>query len=212
MKQELILTIGRRIGAGGLAVAKELSARLDAKMYDKELLAEAARSSGLSPEVFIPSDEKPRKRGLAALFSSRGYGPLTESMSHRSVLGDDNLFSLQSEVMHTLAEQHPRTIFVGRCADYILRDCPNLFSVFITAPLEQRTEMLARAWEVSPEAARKRIEQEEKRRADYYNYFTFQKWGDSASYDLCIDAAAVGGNEAVVEVILFALRKRGLID
>ena len=208
----MILTIGRRIGAGGLAVAKMLAERLDAKMYDKELLAEVAKASGLSPEVFLPSDEKPRKRGLAALFSSRGYGPLTESMSHRSVLGADTLFSMQSEVMHALVKEHPRTIFVGRCADYILRDCEDLFSVFITAPLEFRTEHLAQAWGVSPEAARKRIEQEESRRADYYNYFTFQKWGDSASYDLCIDAEAVGGLDNTAELILLALRRRGLID
>ena len=213
MKPTLILTIGRRIGAGGLAVAKLLAERLDAKMYDKELLAEVARASGLSPEVFAPSDERPRKRGLSSLFSgSRAFGPLTESMSHRTVLGDDTLFSLQSEVMHNLVQENPRTIFVGRCADYTLRDCENLFSVFITAPLEVRTEKLAADWNLSPEAARRRIEQEEKRRADYYNYFTFKQWGDSASYDLCIDVAAVGGPEGCVELILLALRKRGLID
>lgn len=211
MKREpFIITIGRQIGAGGLRVANLLSEQLDIPMYDKNLLAEVARESGLSPEVFFPSDERPRKRGFSSLFTGRTVSPLTESVAHRSYLGDDNLFALQSEVMHKLAAKGS-CIFVGRCADYILRDCPNLLNVFITAPLDERTERIAvdHGWTLP--VARRFIAQEERRRADYYNYFTFKKWGDSTSYDLCISAAGEEGREQAADLILFALRQRGLI-
>ena len=206
-----ILTIGRQIGAGGLRVATLLSERLDIPMYDKNLLAEMAKASGFSTEVFLSSDERPRKRGLSALFSgSRAMSPLNESLSQRAVLGDDNLFSVQSEVMHALAAKGS-CIFVGRCADYILRDCPNLLSVFITAPLDERAARVGADHGFSLPVARRFVSMEEKRRADYYNYFTFKKWGDSSSYDLCISAAGEDGRERAVELILLALRQRGFI-
>ena len=210
-KQTFILTIGRQIGAGGLRVANILSERLDIPMYDKNLLAEMAKASGFSTEIFLSSDERPRKRGLSALFSgSRAMSPLNESLSQRAVLGDDNLFSLQSEVMHSLAARGS-CIFVGRCADYILRDCPNLLSVFITAPLDERAARVGADHGFSLPVARRFVSMEEKRRADYYNYFTFKKWGDSSSYDLCISAAGEDGRDRAVELILFALRQRGFI-
>lgn len=210
-RSTFILTIGRQIGAGGLRVANLLSERLDIPMYDKNLLAEMAKASGFSTEIFLSSDERPRKRGLSALFSgSRAMSPLNESLSQRAVLGDDNLFSLQSEVMHTLAAKGS-CIFVGRCADYILRDCPNLLSVFISAPLDERAARVGADHGFSLPVARRFVSVEEKRRADYYNYFTFKKWGDSSSYDLCISAAGEDGRDRAVELILFALRQRGFI-
>ncbi len=210
-RSTFILTIGRQIGAGGLRVANLLSERLDIPMYDKNLLAEMAKASGFSTEIFLSSDERPRKRGLSALFSgSRAMSPLNESLSQRAVLGDDNLFSLQSEVMHSLAAKGS-CIFVGRCADYILRDCPNLLSVFISAPLDERAARVGADHGFSLPVARRFVSVEEKRRADYYNYFTFKKWGDSSSYDLCISAAGEDGRDRAVELILFALRQRGFI-
>ena len=210
-RSTFILTIGRQIGAGGLRVANLLSERLDIPMYDKNLLAEMAKASGFSTEIFLSSDERPRKRGLSALFSgSRAMSPLNESLSQRSVLGDDNLFSLQSEVMHSLAAKGS-CIFVGRCADYILRDCPNLLSVFITAPLDERAARVGADHGFSLPVARRFVSMEEKRRADYYNYFTFKKWGDSSSYDLCVSAAGENGRDQAAELILFALRQRGFI-
>lgn len=210
-RSTFILTIGRQIGAGGLRVANLLSERLDIPMYDKNLLAEMAKASGFSTDIFLSSDERPRKRGLSALFSgSRAMSPLNESLSQRAVLGDDNLFSLQSEVMHSLAAKGS-CIFVGRCADYILRDCPNLLSVFISAPLDERAARVGADHGFSLPVARRFVSVEEKRRADYYNYFTFKKWGDSSSYDLCISAAGEDGRDRAVELILFALRQRGFI-
>ena len=212
MKQQpFILTIGRQIGAGGLRVSTILSDRLGIPMYDKNLLAEMAKTSGFAPEVFQSSDEKPRKRGLATLFSNgRSVSPLNESLTQRSVLGDDNLFSLQSEVMHSLAAKGS-CIFVGRCADYILRDCPNLLSVFITAPLEERAARIAADHGFSLPVATRFVSMEEKCRADYYNYFTFKKWGDSSSYDLCISAAGEDGRNRAADLILYALRQRRFI-
>jgi len=210
-QKHFILTIGRRIGAGGLAVAHILSEQLGVKMYDKELLTEAAKACGLSPEVFAPSDEKPRKRGLLSLLTGGVLSPLTESMANRSYLGDDNLFALQSEVMRRIASEGS-CIFVGRCADYVLRDDPGIFNVFVTAPMEERVARVAADKNIEVAAARRMVEQAERSRADYYNYFTFKRWGDSASYDLCVDSSTAGGFEQTAEIILYVMRQRGLID
>ena len=189
-----IITVGRRIGAGGLQIAGMLSQRLGIQMFDRELMAEAAKEYGLDPEIFEKRDEK-STWNLKSLFGM-----------HNNLIMDEDMFKMQSEVMLRKAAEQD-CIFVGRCADYVLRDCPNLFSVFITAPLEYRVKRIAsiKGWDESQ--ARSWIEKSEKSRASYYNYYTFKTWGDSASYDLCINSEAVGGIENSVDLIIEAMEK-----
>ena len=103
-------------------------------------------------------------------------------------------------------------IIVGRCADYILRDEPRLVTVFICASLDTRVKRIMEGEKMSEEDARRYVEQGDRTRAAYYNYYTFKKWGDSASYDLCIDSSTLDDDlEKVVDLIRFYLKQRNLI-
>ena len=203
-----ILTIGRQIGAGGLTVARTLSQELSVEMYDKCLLEKVATASGLSPELFEKRDEKPHRLNLRGLFTGQLFS--ASASVARGGINDEELFKVQSDVMRDLASRGS-CIFVGRCAEYVLRDFPNLLSVFITAGMEERAKRIALERGIPEEEACQYIVRNEKRRSDYYNYFTFKKWGDSASYDLCISSSAVGGSSAVAQVIKDVMRLRGLL-
>ena len=109
----------------------------------------------------------------------------------------------------TLADEGP-CVFVGRCADYILRDHPKLFSIFITAPLQSRVQRVMKHHGFSEQQALKHIRRIESSRADYYNYYTFKKWGHSSSYDLCLDAEKVGGVQNALEIIKLAITRAGI--
>ena len=208
MEQNYVITIGRSIGAGGLGTTKALAAELGIKMYDKNLLLEVAHQSGLSPEIFEKKDEKASRSKLTSLFGFRSLLQGNGSITTDSIMNEESLFKIQSQVIRDLAERES-CIIVGRCADYILRDNPRCVSIFINAAPELRAERLVKDG-LDPDEARKKIETGDRKRAAYYNYYTFKKWGDSASYDICIDSGKLG-DEETVKVILDYLKIRNII-
>jgi Cytidylate kinase len=211
MESHLIISIGRQIGAGGLGVARLLAQEFGLKVYDKELLAEVARESGLDETCFEKRDEKSSRGVLGALQAFRSLFGVYNRAGSESVMNEDKLFQIQSEVMRGIAAKED-CIIVGRCADYILRDEPRLVTVFICADLETRVRRIMEGEKLSREDAMRYIEQGDRKRAAYYNYYTFKKWGDSASYDLCIDASTLDDDlEKVVDLIRFYLKQRNLI-
>ncbi|MBQ7222034.1 MAG: cytidylate kinase-like family protein [Bacteroidales bacterium] len=212
MKKNVIVTIGRSIGAGGLEVAKKLSDRISVEMFDRELILLAAKESGIDLSFLENNDEKPASKGKFFRFFGAKNSPYGNDMNggySNNILSDDRLFGIQSDVMLEIASKKS-CIFVGRCADYILRDCPNLFSVFIQADLEDRIARISQNRGITPEEAEKFIEKAERRRREYYNYYTFKQWGDSASYDLCLSTTCFGV-DGCVDMIIDGLTKKGLI-
>lgn len=204
-----IISIGRQVGAGGYDTARALANVLGVKVYDKELLAETARRSGLSPDCFEKSDEQQSRRGFHSFFGIRGSSHLNESLISHDIMSDDSLFRFQSDTIRQIAEEES-CIIIGRCADYVLRDNPGLVSVFISADLPSRIRRIMEGRGLSEPEAKKFVEQNERARADYYNYFTFKKWGDSSSYDLCIDSSKLGDDVSkVVSIILNYMEARG---
>lgn len=211
MESHLIISIGRQIGAGGLGLARRLSEEFGLKVYDKELLAEVARESGLDEACFAQRDEHSSRGMRTALQGFRSLFGAYNRAGTNTVMTEEQLFKIQSEVMQRIAAKED-CIFVGRCADYILRDEPRLVTVFIAADLESRVRNLMQVGGKTEEEARRFIETGDRKRAEYYNYYTFKKWGDSASYDLCIDASKLGNDiEKVVDLIKFYLKQRKLI-
>lgn len=209
MENNLIITIGRQIGAGGLETAGKLSREFGIRMLDRELLQEAAKESGISPEFFAHSDEK-SSRKLKGLFNFRLL-PGSGSQMNDSIMTDEDLFKIQSDAIRNVAAKES-CVIVGRCADYILRDHPRMVSVFISADVESRVRRICAGSGISPDEARQLIERVDKRRAEYYNYYTFKKWGDSSSYNLCIDSTKLGDDtDKVVEVIKFFMKQINLI-
>jgi cytidylate kinase len=211
MEPHLIISIGRQIGAGGLGVARRLSKEFGLKVYDKELLAEVARESGLDEACFVQRDEHSSRGMRTALQGFRSLLGVYNRAGTNTVMTEEQLFKIQSEVMQKIAAKED-CIFVGRCADYILRDEPRLVTVFIAADLESRVRNLMRVGGKSEEEARRFIETGDRKRAEYYNYYTFKKWGDSASYDLCVNASRLGDDEdRVVDLIKYFMKQRNLI-
>ena len=211
MESHLIISIGRQIGAGGLDAARRLSQEFGIKVYDKELLAEVSRESGLDETCFEARDEQSSRGVRASLQGFRSLFGAYNRTGADSVMSEEQLFKIQSEVMQDIAARED-CIIVGRCADYILRDEPRMVTVFISAALESRVKRIMQGRGLSEEEARRFIEQGDRRRAEYYNYYTFKKWGDSASYDLCIDSSRLGDDIAkVVDLIKYYMKQRNLI-
>ena len=212
MEPHLIITIGRQLGAGGLGVARRLAQEFGLKVYDKELLAEVARESGLDETCFEKRDEKSSRGVLgAALQGFRSLFGVYNRAGTDTVMNEDKLFQIQSEVMRDIAAKED-CIIVGRCADYILRDNPRLVSVFISASLESRVKRIMAGEQLSEEDARRYVEQGDRKRAAYYNYYTFKKWGDSSSYDLCIDSSKLDDDiDKVVDLIKYYMKQRNIL-
>lgn len=200
MDKNIIINIGRQFGGGGLGVANELGRKLGIPVYDKELIAKAAQDSGFSKAIFETSDEKKRFFSLSSIFANR-FGETENYMSDRG------LFKMQSETIRKIAEQGP-AIIVGRCSDYILRDMENTFNVFLTSPLEVRAARIAERSGVSLEEAEKIAEEKDRKRSDYYNYYTFGNWGHASTYDLCLDSSLLG-IEGTADFIIDFARKAG---
>jgi cytidylate kinase len=207
MERQIIITLGRRIGAGGLEIAHTLADSLGIKVYDKELIEIAARESGLAPDFFEKTDEVPASKGrFARFFGQRSSNYVdTRSYVQDSAISEDGLFKTQSDIIRQLADAGSG-IFVGRCADYVLRDREGMLSVFITADWEDRVARIVEKRGLSEKEAEKYIDHGERRRASYYNYYTFKDWGDSASYDLCLNSSRFG-IKGCVDIIISMLGK-----
>lgn len=199
MEPKFVITIGRQLGSGGLYVAQKLSESLGIKMFDRELLKEAAASCGLSKKLFENRDERPMRSKFLSMFGLRSTIQGNEIISPDTILNDESLFKIQSDVLHKIAAEGS-CVIVGRCADYILRDMPNCYTFFISGNIEDRAKRIMDKKGISFQEAKRFIEHGDRKRAEYYNYYTFKKWGDSSSYDLCIDSSKVGVDN-VVEII-----------
>ena len=202
MDKKIIITIGRQFGAGGLGVAMALGKKLGIPVYDKEILKKAAQDSGFSAEFFEESDEKKRFFSLSSIFSN-GFGDTENYMSDRGI------FKMQSQTIKEIAEQGS-AIIVGRCSDYILRDMEGTLDVFLTSPAEIRAARVAERSGKTLEESARLVEEMDRKRAEYYNYYTFGDWGVAGTYDLCIDSSVLD-IEGTADFIIDFARKAGLI-
>ena len=185
----IIINIGRQLGSGGHDIGRMLAMDFDAQYYDREILNIAAKESGFSKEFFEKNDER---KGFLRSFLHLPYSNGTAGDSfYPNNFSQEGLFKFQSDAIRKEAEKGS-CVFVGRCADYVLRDFSNTVNVFITASMEFRINSVVNKLGVLPDEARKLIEQGEKHRAEYYNYYTGKRWGAAQSYDLCIDASILG--------------------
>lgn len=188
MENNCIITIGRQLGSGGKQIGEILSEKLNIPCYDKELINIASKESGLGKEFFEQADEKSRHTFFSNYFSFRsGY----MGNDAGNYLCNEMLFKIQSDVIRELAKKNS-CIFVGRCADYILREHPKLVSVFISAKLADRISRIASSQAIDEKEAKSLIEYTDKKRAGYYNYYSNKVWGMANSYELCINSSRYG--------------------
>ena len=202
MMKHIIINIGRQLGSGGHDIGRMLALDFQAKYYDRELLNLAANESGLSESIFEQNDEKKGFfRGLLNLGA-----PHLSGGGYKQGLSQESLFQFQSDAIKKAAKEGS-CVFVGRCADYVLRDFGNVVNVFITASMKYRIDQIMNKQHLDHDAAQRYIEQKESDRASYYNYYTGKKWGHAESYDLCIDSSVLGLMETE-KIIAEFIRKR----
>ena len=204
MENKIIVTIGRQFGSGGREIGQKLAEMLGIAYYDKELMAMAAKDSGLCEEFFEKADE--RVSGNLSYAFSLGYSYMGAYAPFNDILSNDGLFKLQSDTIRSLAEKQS-CVMVGRCADYILRNEPSCVSVFIHNTAENRINRIMEYDKVTEQEAKDRMASIDKSRSSYYNYYTGKKWGHSASYDLCINSSLLGLEETEKFIVTF-IKKR----
>ena len=200
--KHIIINVGRQLGSGGHDIGRMLALDFQAKYYDREILNLAAKESGLSEKIFEQNDEK---KGFFRGLLNLGM-PHLGGGSDKPGFTQESLFQFQSEASQKAAKEGS-CVFVGRCADYVLRDFSNVVNIFITASIGYRIEQIMNKQHLDFDAAQKFIEQKESDRASYYNYYTGKKWGAAESYDFCIDSSILGFVETEKLIAEF-IRKR----
>ncbi|MDY2974446.1 MAG: cytidylate kinase-like family protein [Alloprevotella sp.] len=201
--EPFVINIGRSLGSGGRAIGRLLQKELNIAYYDREILNLAAKESGLCAEVFEHADEK--NRFLRTLGNMIPFIGGSESF-YPGELSEENLFRIQADAIRKAAADHS-CIFIGRGADYVLRDLPRCVNVFVTADMKDRIQAVCQHENVNEQKARERIEQVDKERARFYNFFTSGTWGAAATYDLCINSSILGMEGSADFIKQFALKK-----
>ena len=195
-----IVTIGREFGSGGKSIGLRLAEQMGVKCYEKELLTEASKSSGLSTEVFETHDETPVNSFFYSLISSDvsgmgGYHSFVDMPLNQKV------FLAQFDTIQNIAKKEESCVFVGRCADYALEQFSGVTNVFICADLEDRVRRVAERFRLSKDKAIEMIAKTDKKRASYYNYYSSKKWGVASTYDLTLNSTRLG-IEGCMELII----------
>lgn len=185
-----VITISREYGSGGRAIGEKVARELNIPFYDNDRIYELAKESGVS-DVYV----KKAERMKATSFLYGLYMNATQQPTK------DDLFELQSKVIQKVAAEGP-CVIVGRCADYILRDRDDLFSIFIHAPLDFRVERARTAYEVETDNMEAHVKKKDKERANFYNHISDKKWGDANSFHFAM--SSVYGIDFSAEVLKHA--------
>lgn len=193
MSQQKIITISRQYGSGGRIVAQKLAEALGIPFYDNELITMAAEKTGLSVECFKDAE----KTSVGNLFFS--LTSLTPSLDSVGLPLNEKIFLVQSQVIKEVAEAGS-CVIVGRSANYVLENMPNVINVFLQADLSDRVKRAVEVYGQDAAGAEAMVLKTDKRRANYFNYFTGRKWGKAENYDLILNTSRMGLDE-IVEVI-----------
>lgn len=205
MDKKIIITIARQYGSGGREIGEKVAEKLGIKLYDKELIREAATRGNLDESVSKQADESAANSLLYTLAMGSNVLGTTMHFGYKMPL-NDKLFILQSEVIKEFAKEGS-CVFIGRCADYVLRDEANLFRIFVYGDIDHRqTRVAARHPELKSSQIIDVINKTDKRRSSYYNFYTGNKWGKYDNYDIAINSSTLGIDGAA-DLICSCVRK-----
>lgn len=193
------IAITRTCGSGGGSyIGKKLAELYGIDLYDRKLLHLASEDSGISEEIFAKADENTRKTMLYQV-SRRVYDGSIIPPESGNFISDENLFNYQAKVLRELLN-HEDYVCVGRAADFVLRDKPNVLKVYVDAPYQARVEREMARQGINRSQAIHYIDRLDRYRERYYSYHTGKKWKRPENYDLCLDSAALG-LDTCVEII-----------
>ncbi len=197
--EKVIITIGRQFGSGGREVGRKLAEALEIDYYDKELLAIAAKKSGLSAQFLEDYDEKPTNSLLYSIVVGQSH-MLMQGNGHVTV--EQMATKAQREAVKSVAGKGS-CVIVGRCADYILQEEPGLVRVFISADEQDRIRRVCERDNMTENKAADKIRRMDKARRSYYSFHADGDWGEASNYDLCINISRCGVDKAVETILQY---------
>ena len=190
-----IITISREFGSGGREIGKKLADDLGIPFYDKELLEMASKESGICQELFVKNDESYTNSFLFSLVMGN-YPVSADGRINPDMPLNHKIFLAQFETIKNIAKKGP-CVIVGRCADYVLKNEPNIIDFFISGNTAEKKKRILERYDIEKNKAEDFIRKTDKRRASYYNYYTDMKWGEAKNYDLCINSSKTGVDGAI---------------
>ena len=196
--EKIIVTIARQYGSGGKTFGAMLAKDLGINCYSREILKMASEESGINERLFGQTDEKLKISSWFKPLKRPYEGELIPPESSGFV-SDENLFNYQAKVIKDLAESES-CVIVGRCADYVLRNYPNVMSVFIHADKDFCMERALERNSMTRKEMEKFIAKTDKYRGDFYKYYTGREWTDARNYHLCLDSGKLGFEKCVEEI------------
>ena len=197
MKKKIV-TISRQYGSGGRDIGENLAKAMGVPCYDEKLIDMVAKESGFAQSFVAEKGERMTGSLLFNIASSLSFANNVFSTNNGVTLQDEIYFT-QNRIIKELADKGP-CVIVGRCADAILKDDPDCIGIFLSAPLKTRIQMVMKRYGLDEKAAKRRIEQTDRRRADNYRYYTRRIWGMSGNYQMCIDTSL--GEDYVLNTVL----------
>lgn len=183
-----IIAISRQFGSSGRTIGKLLSEQLDIPLYDREIISQVAKESGFAESYVEEKGEYGSSDKAAGMFINRSC--------YTSASNEDTIWNFQTKFITEHAEKEP-CIIIGRCADYILRNRPDVLRVFIHADMEERIKRITEVYKITGDDSEKLLHQKDKRRAAYYQFYTDIKWGDTKNFHITLDSSAFGIEKCV---------------
>lgn len=193
-----VITIARGYGSGGRIMGQALAQKLGIHFYDRELLRLASDESGINEALFAQADETAQSTLLYKI-AKKIYKGQVIPPDRDDFISNENLFNYQAKIIKSLAEKES-CVIVGRCADFILKDYPNVLRIYVHAPLQNCIQTVESMHLCPNKQTKNYIETIDKRRAAYYHYFTGCDWKDASQYDLCLNTAHLSTEQCVALV------------
>ena len=193
MGKQIIISIGREFGSGGHEIAERLAKHYHIPLYDKEIFDHVEAKGSISADIAKHFDEKPVNPVFYPTMLDGGYLSLEQTVAN-------HIF----DFIRTKGEKNKESfVIVGRCAEYVLRDNPNLISIFILGSKESKINRVMEKYDLDRKAACSRMKREDKLRKTYHNFYSDGKWGDSRSYDICVNSSTLGIDKTVETLIAY---------
>lgn len=193
MRRQIIISIGREFGSGGHEIAERLAKYYSIPLYSKEIFDHIEEKGAISADVAMYFDEKPVSPLFYPIMMDGSYLPLEQTVAN-------HMF----DFIRTKGDKEKESfVIVGRCAEYILRNNPNLISIFILGDKETKMKRVMEKYELDEKNALSRMRKEDKMRKTYHNFYADGKWGDSRCYDICMNSSTLGIEKTVNALIAY---------
>ncbi|MGN0154680.1 MAG: AAA family ATPase [Lachnospiraceae bacterium] len=193
MDKQIIISVGREFGSGGHEIAERLAKHYNIPLYDKEIFDHVEEKGAINADVAKYFDEKPVNPIFYPVSMDGSYLPLEQTVAN-------HIF----DFIRTKGEKEKESfVIVGRCAEYVLRDNPNMLSIFILGDREAKKKRVMEKYDLDEKAALNRMKKEDKMRKTYHNFYADGKWGDSRSYDICVNSSTLGIEKTLESLIAY---------